>query len=218
MVAGEGALWLIGCGVAYESIAADCAAYASDADWQFRRAESVGAIAGSVDALLADLPARAKVFIAVDEDAINYARLELYLPARLRDLRLQTLVHPTAVVAPDARLADNVWVGPGASIGSCCKVGSNVLLSAGVRLDPGVQIGAHGWVGMSASIGGETTVGSNCVVGANVHLGAALSLGKHCVLTQPGTWMQSMPDNTFFEPGFSRPSVMIGLGHSWQPR
>jgi hypothetical protein len=218
MVASTEALWLIGCGVAYESIAADCAAYAPEADWQFRRAEKVADIAGSVDALLADLPARAKVFIAVDEDAINYARLELYLPARLRDLRLQTLVHRTANVAADAQLADNVWVGPGASIGSRCKVGSNVLLNAGVRLDPGVQIGAHGWVGLSASIGGGSMVGSNCVVGTNVHLGAALSLGKHCVLTQPGTWMQSMADSTFFEPGFTEPSRMIGLGHSWQPR
>lgn len=218
MVASKEELWLIGCGVAYESIAADCAAYAPEADWQFRRAAHVAAIASTVDILLGDLPAQAKVFIAVDEDAINYARLELYLPARLRNCRLQTLVHPTALVAPDAQLADNVWVGPGASVGSRCKVAANVLVSPGVRLDPGVQIGAHGWVGVSASIGGGTTVGSNCVVGTNVHLGAALRLGKHCVLTQPGTWMQSMRDCTFFEPGFSQPSRMIGLGHSWQLR
>jgi len=218
VVTSKESLWLIGCGVTYESIAADCAAYAPEADWQFRRAESLEAIAGSIDILLADLPARAKVFVAVDEDALNYARLELYLPARLRDLRLQTLVHPTAVVASDAQLADNMWVGAGVTIGSRCKVGANVLLSPGVRLDPGVQIGAHGWIGVSASIGGGTTVGSHCVVGTNVHLGAALSLGKHCVLTKPGTWMESMPDCTFFEPGFSQPSRMIGPGHSWQPR
>lgn len=218
MVAGKEALWLIGCGAAYESIAVDCATYAPEADWQFRQAESMAAIGGSIDILLGDLPEQAKVFIALDEDAINYVRLELYLPARLHGFRLQTLVHPTAIVAPDAQLADNVWVGPGASVSSRCKLGANVLVSPGARLDPGVQIGAHGWVGVSASIGGGTVVGSNCVVGTNVHLGAALSLGKNCVLTQPGAWMQSMGDCTFFEAGFSQPSRMIGVGHSWQPR
>lgn len=218
MVGSGEALWLIGCGVAYESIAADCTSYAPEADWHFRRAESVAAIAGSVDILLQDLPAQANLFIAVDDDAINYARLELYLPARLRGYHLQTLVHPSARVASDARLADNVWVGPGASVGSQCKLGDNVLVSAGARLDPGVQIGSHGWVGVSASIGGGTVVGANCVVGTDVHLGSALHLGRHCVLTRPGAWMRSMSDCTFFEPGFQQPTRMIGPGYSWQPR
>lgn len=52
-------------------------------------------------------------------------------------------VHPTAVVDPAAKLAEDVEVGPFAVVG------------AGVELGPGVKLAAHAWVT------GHTTVGRN---------------------------------------------------------
>lgn len=210
--------FLVGFGAAFEEIAADLAAYAPGFAWQLRRAQSVAALAQSVDTLLEGLPLAANVFIAVDSNAINYARLELYGPARLRGYRLATLVHPNAHVAPDAQLGDNVWIGPGVIVGSGCKLGSNVLVNAGARLDAGVQVGMHGWIGAGASIGTGTQLGSHNVLGADVRLGAGLQIGKHCVLTQPGYWTQSFPAGTFLEPGYPNPARMIGAAWSWQSR
>lgn len=211
-------IYLIGHGGAFEDIAADQAAYAPEVDWQVRRVESVAALAQSANTLLEDLPAGAKVFVAVDANAINYARLELYGPAKLRGYRLVTLVHPKAYVAPDARLGDNVWIGPGVIVSRGCKVAGDVMVNAGVRLDAGVQIGAHGWIGPGASIGAATEVGGHCVLGADVHVSAGLQIGKHCMLTQPGLWTKSLPAGSFVEPGYTEPARMIGAGYSWQSR
>jgi len=55
----------------------------------------------------------------------------------------ETAIHPSAVIAADAELADNVRVGPFAVIGS------------GVQIDTGCEIGAH------VSIKGPTSLGPN---------------------------------------------------------
>ena len=52
-------------------------------------------------------------------------------------------IHPTAIVAPGAALADNVIVGP------YCMIGENVVLAAGV------SVRSH------AVVDGRTTVGED---------------------------------------------------------
>jgi UDP-N-acetylglucosamine acyltransferase len=65
------------------------------------------------------------------------------------------MIHPTAVVAPGARLGTNVRIGPYAivgadvTIGDDAEIGGHVLLEGRVVLGPGVRIG-HGSV-----VGGE---------------------------------------------------------------
>lgn len=50
-------------------------------------------------------------------------------------------IHPTAVIAPGARLADDVFIGP------YCIVGDNVVLGAGVRLAAHIVIDGRTTVG-----------------------------------------------------------------------
>ena len=90
------------------------------------------------------------------------ARLHPAQPARAG-------IHPTAVVAPDARIATSVEIGPqavvesGAEIGEGCVIGPLAVVGAGVVLGEGCRIGAH------ASI-------SHCIAGrfVVVHPGARI--------------------------------------------
>src|SRR5208283_2605820 len=62
-------------------------------------------------------------------------------------------IHPTAIVAPLARVAANVGIGPYAVIGAGCWIGENcrvhphVTLYAGVRLGSGAEIHAGAVIG-----------------------------------------------------------------------
>jgi UDP-N-acetylglucosamine acyltransferase len=62
-------------------------------------------------------------------------------------------IHPTAIIDPAARLADDVLIGPYAVIG------------AGVTLAEGVQIGAHACISGITSIGARTRVHPHSVLG-----------------------------------------------------
>jgi UDP-3-O-[3-hydroxymyristoyl] glucosamine N-acyltransferase len=82
-------------------------------------------------------------------------------------------IHPTAVVHPAARLADDVAVGPlavigaGAEIGAGCRIGPQATLAPGVRLGAGSVVGAGVRIGRRVRIGPRAILQPNAVVGAD---------------------------------------------------
>jgi carbonic anhydrase/acetyltransferase-like protein (isoleucine patch superfamily) len=213
------AICLVGCGSVFEAIAQEPMAYIPGIAWTLRRVDSVAQLAESVPTLLDGLDSTATdVFVAVDQNALNYARLELYGAARLRGLKLATLVHARAWSAPDARLDDNVWLGAGVLVSSGVHLASDVLVHPGGRIDAGARIGMHCWIGPGATIGAQAQIGAHSVVGADTYIRAATQLGKHCVVDRPGSWSQSMAAGSFIEPQFATPAHLIGAGYSHQRR
>ena len=65
-----------------------------------------------------------------------------------------TLIHPTAIVAPEATLADDVSIGP------YSVVGENVVLAAGVRLLSHVVIDGHTTIGEGTVIYPFASIGN----------------------------------------------------------
>lgn len=212
----QGGYCLVGCGSVFEAIAAEPQTYATGS-WEIRPAQGVAQLATTARDLLDGLDAtQTQLFVAVDAQALNYARLELYGVARLAGLRMATLVHPTAWVAPSVRLADNVWVGPGARIAVGSRIDSNVLVNMGARLDEKVRLSAHGWIGPGASVGAGVHVGVHSVIGADVHVRSGLRIGRHCVIDHAGPWTRDMEDGSFLEPELSDAAQVIGAGYSFQ--
>lgn len=210
---------LLGYGGVFNAIAGDAVGHALPDGWLARPAESVAALSSSSMQLLDGLdPAVTRLFIAVDQNALNYARLELYGAARLRGFKLATLVHQRAFVAPDARVNDNVWIGAGVLVGSCAHIGSDVLVHGGARIDAGARIGSHSWIGPGASVGVGAEVGIHCVVGADVWLLAGLQVGRHCLIETAGPWSHRMASGTFMSAQFTTPARIVGAGYSFEKR
>lgn len=65
-----------------------------------------------------------------------------------------TRVHPTALVAADARLGADVDVGPFAIVGEGCTVGDGCVIAARATLERNVTLGSHVHVGSGSILGG----------------------------------------------------------------
>lgn len=76
-------------------------------------------------------------------------------------------IHPTAIIAGDASLGDNVSVGP------------HVVIETGASIGPGTIIGANSYIGHAAKIG------ASCHIFPNVTVRERCLLGDHCIL-HPG--------------------------------
>jgi serine acetyltransferase len=211
-------LCLIGCGSVYEALIDDLFAYGLDPTKVLsHRFDRVADIAAQAELLLAQWsPQRHELFVAVDANALNHARLELYGRARLLGFRMQTLVHSSSIVGPRGKLADNVWIGPGAVIGPSCQIASNTLIGAGVRLDADVRIAAHGWIGPGTRIGRHARLGSHAVLGADVVLQEYTELGRHVLLEQSGPWHGVLDSGTFWEARARSEACMIGPGYTFE--
>jgi UDP-N-acetylglucosamine acyltransferase len=66
---------------------------------------------------------------------------------------LETLIHPTAIVAPDAILE------PGVEVGAFCLVESDVRIGAGTKLGVGAQVLRYTTLGKNNSIGSYAIIG-----------------------------------------------------------
>lgn len=64
-------------------------------------------------------------------------------------------VHPSALVARDARLGDNVEVGPFAIIGDDCEVGDGCVIAARATLERHVRLARDVRIGVGSVIGGD---------------------------------------------------------------
>src|SRR5437773_1970675 len=91
-------------------------------------------------------------------------------------------IHPTAVVAPLARVAGSASIGPYAVIGEDAHVGEETEIGAHS------VVGAGCWVGENCQIGAHTVVAAqvgfsgSCIVGRNVVIGGQAGFGEHCEL------------------------------------
>jgi UDP-N-acetylglucosamine acyltransferase len=64
-------------------------------------------------------------------------------------------VHPTAVVASDARIGSNVEVGPFAVIGEDCEIGEGCVIAARATLERHVRLAPRVKIGVGSVIGGD---------------------------------------------------------------
>jgi UDP-3-O-[3-hydroxymyristoyl] glucosamine N-acyltransferase len=122
-----------------------------------------GTLAGGLlvpDELRERVPEGVQTIAVKDAHIALYHVLPLVYPAAPADPG----VHPTAVVAPDARL------GVGVTIGPCAVVEGRVTLGDGTRVGPHAVIGAG------------ATVGKECVIHSQATLYAGVVLGDRCVI------------------------------------
>lgn len=206
------ALALIGCGSTFDNIRTNWSAIAGNRALHVLPLASTDNAAADTISLLKQLDARlVRVFIAIDQQALNHARLDVYAQARLLGFRSDTLVHPTAIVAANVKLGENCWIGAGTLIGHDARIGNNSLVGDACRIDGHATIGANCWLGAGSSVGSHTGIGTHCVIGCDVKLGPNLHIGRHCSIDVPGHYSESLPDGSYIDPLFTLPVRIYGM-------
>jgi UDP-3-O-[3-hydroxymyristoyl] glucosamine N-acyltransferase len=86
--------------------------------------------------------------------------------------KVQAGVHPTSVIAPDARLADDVIICPYVVIESGVDVGPGTYLGAGVSLGEGAKIGSHCVLHPRVSVYPGARIGNRVILHSGVVVGS----------------------------------------------
>jgi UDP-3-O-[3-hydroxymyristoyl] glucosamine N-acyltransferase len=81
-------------------------------------------------------------------------------------------VHPTAIVAPDAKLGAGVSIGAYSVVGARTRIGAGTLIMPQVMIGADVTIGAHGLVHAGARIGDRCMIGDRVIVHPNAVVGS----------------------------------------------
>jgi len=100
-------------------------------------------------------------------------RRRLFEQFQIKGYRFATVVHPTAVVAADARLLEGVQVMAGAVVQPGTTLGENSIVNTGALIDHDCEIGAHVHIAPGAVLSGGVRVAH----GAHIGTGAVVIQG-----------------------------------------
>ena len=109
----------------------------------------------------------------------NTLRRQLCEAVRASGLRLASIVHPAAVVSPQARIGQGVTLMAGALVGCEATLGDGALVNTGAIVDHHAEVRAFGHLGAGACLAGGAVLGE----GGKLLASATLGPGER---SQPG--------------------------------
>jgi UDP-N-acetylbacillosamine N-acetyltransferase len=112
---------------------------------------------------------------------------------REHDLQLASAIHPSAIVAADARVGVGVTIAAGAIVGPGCVIGDNALINtaASVDHDSSVEEAAH--VGPGSRLGGWVTIGRAAWIGIGATVLDRVAVGAHAVVGAAALVLRDVP-------------------------
>lgn len=138
----------------------------ADGDDKFKRAESSEAAAIIVGK---NITHSTKALIQVAHPFQAFIKLlnHFYPPKKV-----EPGIHPTAVVADDVQLGENVYVGPYVVIESGAVIGNHCILKSHIHIGHQVVIGEHTTIHPHVTVYDNTRIGARVVIHASTVIGS----------------------------------------------
>lgn len=106
------------------------------------------------------------------------------------------VVHPSAVISPDAEVGEGAVIAHGAFIGSLARVGKNFYGAKGASIGHDAVIGDHVRVGVGAFVGGHAVIGENAFIGSGAMLKDRIRIGEYSVVGIGSAVFSDVESNT----------------------
>lgn len=147
-------------------------------------------VLGDDEALVRVDPAAVGLINGIGQLLGSRAREHIYNQMRQAGFHFPALVHPTAWVAPDVKLAAGVQIMAGAIVQPDCSVGENSIINTRASVDHDCRIGDNVHVAPGATLCGGVRVEDGAFIGAGavviqgLHVGAGAVVGAGVTLTR----------------------------------
>jgi tetrahydrodipicolinate N-succinyltransferase len=107
-------------------------------------------------------------------------RLRKIFDEKLSMFPKASIIHPTAVIAPSAKVGLGSYIGPFAVISSNACVGESCMINIGVSVGHDANVGNNCIINPGARISGHCKIGDRTLIGANSFIFQGLSVAEDC--------------------------------------
>jgi len=197
----------------------DVVACASDSP----EVKSIGGVStlDLADSTAAYPPKSHKALVMVGYSGLNGIRFELFLRARELGYEFASYVHPSAIVAPTAKIHQGAVVMANSTVEPHAEVLPNTVVWANCVVGHHSQVGPHAWISAGTVIAGNVRIGERSFVGVgsvisdSVEVGELNFIGAGALVTK-----RTGGDSVYFGVSASKfPYSAVEYGeYSWEKR
>lgn len=138
-------------------------------------------------------PAQVRLINGVGSVGSSDARRAVYERFRKAGYHFNSVVHPSAIIAPDVELSDGVQVMAGSIIQPGTAVGANVIINTGARIDHDCSIESHAHIAPGAILSGHVHVGTASHIGTGACVIQNVKIGRGAIVGAGAVVIRNVP-------------------------
>ncbi|MGE5373178.1 MAG: acetyltransferase [Solirubrobacterales bacterium] len=105
-----------------------------------------------------------------------------------------SVIHPAAVISPQAVLEEGVQIMAGAVLQTGCRIGKNTIINTRAAIDHDCQIGEHVHIAPGAVLSGNVRIGNGTHLGIGVIILQGITVGANCLIGAGAVVTRDIPD------------------------
>ncbi len=128
--------------------------------------------------------------------ANNQLRVRLFELGLAAGLQAETIIHPTAIIAPDTTIDKGAVIMAGAILNTGVQIGSNAIINTGAIIDHDSKIGDHSHVAPGAVLSGDVSIGSLALIGVGASIMQSCKIGNQVTIGAGAVIISDIPSGT----------------------
>lgn len=131
----------------------------------------------------------------------------LKLKSKIPQIKIKTLIDPSAIVSRDVEIGEGVFIEAGAVIGPGVKIGDGVIVDLGVVICHDCRIGHYSHLSPGCTLSGIVCLKDNVLVGVSSSINSTVIIGENVIIT-PGSAVMNNIESDVLVNGI--PAMVIG--------
>jgi sugar O-acyltransferase (sialic acid O-acetyltransferase NeuD family) len=125
----------------------------------------------------------------------NRARKEVADLCRRSGFKIVTVIHPSAVLSPAARIGVGTVVMPLAVVNADARLGSGVIINTGAVIEHDCIVGDFAHISPNAVLGGSARVGPFSLLGLGAAVLPGVGVGSRSIIGAGAVVVRDIPDD-----------------------
>lgn len=142
----------------------------------------------------------------------NRTRKQVFVKLKNKGAQFATGIHPSAVIAENAKVGEGTMICAGAIINPAAKIGADVILNTGCTIDHHNVIGDHVHIAPGVNLGGEVSIGEGTLVGIGASVLPGCKIGSWSLIAGGAVVTRDVTDGVIYA---GIPAKRLGDIHSY---
>ena len=121
------------------------------------------------------------------------SRRMVYEKFREKRYVFETVIHPSAIIAPEILIEDGVEIMAGAIVQPGVRLGPNVIINTGARVDHDCSINAHAHIAPGVTLSGNVHIAQGAHIGTGASIIQGIKVGESSVVGAGAVVISDVP-------------------------